>query len=450
MGLNAFVPTWKTHGLVKSNSLERHHTGKLVSAQRPTRQRHVVSAPLMKAAEQRVLVLGGTGRVGTETIKALARITPVPLSISVAGRDRSKGHRICRMLTTSNQNERTDLPPVDYHFKSVDITDESALIKLIKAHDVVIHTAGPFQRSKNPTGVLEAAMQANVPYMDICDDLIHAKECKKLHEVALSKGYTALISTGIYPGLSNLMAVEAASLMGTEPVKSLKIYYHTAGTGGIGATVLASTFLILSEHATCFDTHGREQKLPPAGNPEVIDFGGKLGKVTTYLLNLPEVVSLHENVFNGSPGTEIFAKFSTGPPIWNWLLQMMARRTPKSWLANRPAMLAFSKFSLPVVRAVDLLSGALTAMKIVAEGPTSSIIYSFEHDSLAECVGEATASFAVELVKKRLEGGQKGLAPGINYPEELSPDIRKHIIKNASRSANLFESTRYSSGRNWE
>lgn len=444
MLINTFVSPLKTSGLLHSSSNGKRLQAKSTSLRR-CRYRGDAAVPNMCAAQQRVLVLGGTGRVGTETIKSLSRMTPVSLSISVAGRDTLKGQRICRMLTDNAQRERESDSSVEYHFKAVDITDERALFEAIRVHDLVIHTAGPFQRSSKPTRVLEAAMQANVPYMDVCDDLEHAKECKRLHEVASEKSYTALISTGIYPGMSNLMAVEATALMGSEPVKSLKIYYHTAGTGGIGATVLASTFLILSEDATCYDAGGKEQKLPAAGKPEVVDFGGKLGKVTTYLLNLPEVVSLHENLFNEGSGTEVFAKFSTGPPIWNWLLQAMAKRAPKSWLANRSAMLAFSKFSLPVVRAVDLLSGALTSIKIIADGPISSVVYSYEHNSLAECVGEATASFAVEFLKTRMDDNGTSLRSGVFYPEELSPEVRRNIMKNASVSTNVFESNLYPS-----
>lgn len=438
----AFIPCVPLRGHPWTDVTSDYHPSGLNSI----RFAHSEHKPLAAIAvagkqEQRVLVLGGTGRVGTETIKALARITPVPLSVCVAGRDAARGRNICRNLAALAQDRGADSSPMKYEFAKIDINNERSLADLISGHDMVIHTAGPFQRKESSNRVLQVAMAANVPYMDVCDDLTHAKECKKLHDAAQKKGYAALISTGIYPGLSNLMAAEASARLGNEKVDSLKIYYHTAGTGGIGATVLASTFLILSEDAICYDKLGREKRKPSAGDPEIVDFGGKLGHISTYLLNLPEVVSLHDNLFKDGPGTEIFAKFSTGPPVWNWLLQAMAKWIPKEWLANRSAMLAFSQFSLPVVKAVDVLSGARTAIKVVAEQPGCSVTYSYEHESLASCVGEATASFAFQLLKRNRDVSNSTIGSGVFYPEELGDDVRAEILKDAAFSSNLFRIT---------
>jgi len=45
----------------------------------------------------------------------------------------------------------------------------------ITGHDLVIHTAGPFQRTSNHK-VLEQAIACKVPYMDVCDDLPYSEE----------------------------------------------------------------------------------------------------------------------------------------------------------------------------------------------------------------------------------------------------------------------------------
>lgn len=376
----------------------------------------------MRAASN-VLVVGGTGRVGTETIKALTRLSSQQLNITISGRNERRAQSLCHTLRSTAPAHRFDFVPCD-------ITQIESLTSLFEPFDLVVHTAGPFQRKENPDALLNAAMQTNVKYMDVCDDLSHAVACKQLHEQAVSRGYSALISTGIYPGLSNLMAADACQSI--DHVHSLKLYYHTAGTGGIGATILASTFLILSEAAVCY-ANGDQQLRPPAGDAEVLDFGGRIGRKTTYLLNLPEVTSLHNIV---APNANVFAKFSTAPPIWNWLLLATAKLVSPSILSNRDAMLKFSRFSLPIVRFVDQLSGARTGMVVVAEGRNTHIQFSFEHESLAACVGEATAAFAYELLNS------KSIPPGVHFPEELNNDVRKNIIKNASLTANFCEKKR--------
>lgn len=395
--------------------------------------------------EQRVLVLGGTGRVGTETIKALTRISPAPLSISVAGRNKARGAKICHNLTQAKEAPNY---PIRYNFYEMDINEESVLRTAVESHDLVIHTAGPFQRRECPDRVLRASMNANVPYMDICDDLDHAIACKQLHEEARERGYIALISTGIYPGISNLMAAEAFTRLGDSNLNSLQLNYHTAGSGGIGATVLASTFLILSEEAVCY-AGGRKVKMPAAGAPEVIDFEGKIGKRIAYLLNMPEVVSLRKYLLQGSADVDVCAKFSTGPAVWNWLLQAMAKWTPKEWLSNRRAMLALSQFSLPIVRAVDMLSGARTGIQIVAKSSSSSLTLSYEHNSLAQCVGEATVAFAYEFLRMTAKGGDhcSWIEPGVHFPEEVSSTVRAEVLRNATLTCNFF-STREASRPN--
>lgn len=383
-------------------------------------------------APPRVLVLGGTGRVGGATLRALARTYPGAMELVVAGRNGVRGRRVADALGECAE------------FVELDIGDASALKRVVEGCDVVVHAAGPFQRRAAPGEVLKAAIGAGVAYVDICDDLGHATVCRALAEEAVAAGVPALVCTGIYPGLSNLMVAEAVDRLQGARAEVVRIAYHTAGTGGIGATVLASTFLILSERAVVFDADGRRVTRPPASDPEVVDFGGRIGKKTAYLLNLPEVTSLHECLLERTGGGVVEAKFSTDPPIWNWLLQAMAKWTPTNWLANRPAMQAFAAFSLPVVRAVDFISGALTGIKVVvsgaanADGERETVTFSYEHESLEACVGEATAAFVIEMLRQLDADVDGTIRPGVHYPEELDADVRARICANATLTANAY------------
>lgn len=380
---------------------------------------------------RRVLMLGGTGRVGLETVKALVHQSEQPLDITLGGRNVRYGEQICTKLSRETSRTRSD---VAYKFEQVDIKQPSCMRDIIAQHDLVIHSAGPFQRCGDATGVLRAAMAENVSYMDVCDDVTHAQECKKLDESACLQNYTALICTGVYPGLSNLMAIKAVEELDCEHFDSLKLFYHTTGTGGIGATVLATTFLMLSDAAVCFDSSGKVLRLPTS-QPEVFDFSGGIGARTTYVLNFPEVTSLFENL--EAEGAEVCAKFCTGPPVWNWLLQRMAKWVPNEILRNSNAMRMFAKFSLPVVRAVDLISGARTGIVVLARVGDKCVKVCFEHERLATCVGEATAAFAVELMKRGEEDCE--IQNGVLYPEQLMPSVRERVSRNATSSADLFD-----------
>jgi hypothetical protein len=118
--------------------------------------------------------------------------------------------------------------------------------------DLVIHCGGPFQK-RSRCEVLEAAIEAKVNYIDVCDDMSFAKLAKGLHAKAKQAGVSAITTTGIYPGVSNLMAAkmlhDVTAVKKTDedgnpkpaltPVK-LEYYYFTAGSGGAGPTILAT------------------------------------------------------------------------------------------------------------------------------------------------------------------------------------------------------------------
>lgn len=109
-------------------------------------------APEVKLADPtrnyRVLVLGGTGRVGESTAVALSKLCP-KLKIVVAGRNREKGEAMVAKLGENSE------------FCQVDINDANMLQTSLKDVDLVVHAAGPFQQAPKCT-VLEAAIKTKV------------------------------------------------------------------------------------------------------------------------------------------------------------------------------------------------------------------------------------------------------------------------------------------------
>lgn len=197
--------------------------------------------------------------------------------------------------------------------------------------------------------------------------------------------------------------------------------------------------MLLSEEATVFvGPKGVRTTRPPASDVEVIDFGGDVGEKSVYLLNLPEVESISKYLCSG----EVTAKFATGPPFWNSLLRATARYVPSSLLRNQKLMLAFSKFSLPVVRAVDIFSGARTAIRVDVEfheGKRARGIY--EHETLQGCVGDATAAFVSEMIFPTSSVPRKA---GVHFPEEIAlndSEAGAAILRRAAAGADRYAIT---------
>ncbi|KAL9458673.1 hypothetical protein AB3S75_007526 [Citrus x aurantiifolia] len=148
----------------------------------------------MKNRNARVLVLGGTGRVGGSTAVALSKLCP-DLQIVVGSRNSEKG---AAMVSTLGKNSE---------FAEVNIYNEGSLLMALRDVDLVVHAAGPFQQAPKCT-VLEAAIETKTAYIDVCDDTIYSQRAKSFKDRAIAANIPAITTGGIYPGVSNVMAAE--------------------------------------------------------------------------------------------------------------------------------------------------------------------------------------------------------------------------------------------------
>jgi hypothetical protein len=142
---------------------------------------------------------------------------------------------------------------------------------------------------------LKAAIAAKVPYLDLCDDVEYAKRARAMSEEAKAAGVACITSAGIYPGVSNVMAAEmiavnraasaasaaaansssddgdevndegnvsgaatavatAAATAADEVAVEYVLYnYFCAGSGGVGTTILATSYMLCGEEVVCWD-----------------------------------------------------------------------------------------------------------------------------------------------------------------------------------------------------
>ncbi|TYI73587.1 hypothetical protein E1A91_D07G139400v1 [Gossypium mustelinum] len=372
-----------------------------------------------KTRNSRVLVLGGTGRVGGSTATALSKLCP-DLRIVVGGRNREKG---AAMVATLGKNSE---------FAEVNINNKDSLEAALSDVDLVVHAAGPFQQSQKCT-VLEAAIETQTAYLDVCDDTNYAFRAKSFKDRAVDANISAITTGGIYPGVSNVMAAElvhaARSESKTEPDR-LRFSYYTAGSGGAGPTILATSFLLLGEEVVAYNK-GQKIKLKPFTGMLNVDFGKGIGKRDVYLLNLPEVRSAHEVL----EVPTVSARFGTAPFFWNWGMEAMTNLLPAEFLRDRSKVQQLVEWFDPLVRAVDGIAGERVSMRVDLECTNGrSTLALFSHRRLSVAVGNATAAFAVAI----LEGSTQ---PGVWFPEEpegIAVEAREELLKRAAEGAIAF------------
>ncbi|KAF8664669.1 hypothetical protein HU200_054379 [Digitaria exilis] len=347
------------------------------SSAAPSSSRRDAAQTKRSSRTARVLVLGGTGRVGGSTATALSKLRP-DLSILVGGRNRSSS---CKAPKNHSLNPDVCLFALS-SLCLVLLDDNHNYLDFFSSFfsqgvDLVIHTAGPFQRAEECT-VLQALSNRS-GYLEEAEYLI-----------------LLVIINILYSSLMTVMAAElvhAARSENGEPER-LRFFYYTAGTGGAGPTILATSFLLLGEDVIAYNK-GEEIKLKPYSGALGIDFGKGVRKKNVYLLC-----------------ATVSAQFGTAPFFWNWGMQAFANFLPAEFLRDRNKVQKLVESVDPLVRAIDGIAGERVSIRVDLECSNGrNTIGLFTHRKQSVSVGFATAAFALAV----LEGNTQ---PGVWFPEE--------------------------------
>ncbi len=145
----------------------------------------------------KVLALGGSGAMGRMAVAVLLD-SPKVSSITVADINKNLAETFVELVGSDKLSA-----------VQLDINEKEKLIELMKTHDVVINTAGPFYKFGVP--VLEAAIEARRSFLDIMDDYKPTLDALERNNEAKDADITAIIGLGASPGISNLLAVHSCS-----------------------------------------------------------------------------------------------------------------------------------------------------------------------------------------------------------------------------------------------
>ena len=378
-----------------------------------------------------VLVVGGSGRVGGSTLRWLERLSRGAVAGASPLRLASGGRSISRFQAAQRRLNQPDLAFVD-----VDLGHSvEQLTAAVRGAQLVVHTAGPFQGRSQPK-LLEACIAAGVAYCDVCDEWPLSQQAKQLSAAAIAAGIPAVVSSGIWPGASALMAAEAVDrLGGPGACDQLELSFFTAGTGGAGPTIVSATFLLLAEEALTL-SGGELSGQPAWSGRRIVDFGSGVGRRACFLLDNPDVPSTAAAL----QISDCASRFGTAPALWNQLFAVM-QKLPKPLLRNRQVMHAFSLLSMPVIRAVDAAVGSTNAMRIDAHGagwqpqpalraPQPGGLRWSGHRGL--CFGSAARPH-------QWITGVSTIPAGVWFPAELNSLARRNILEVVRQKALIWE-----------
>ncbi len=327
---------------------------------------------------QTVLVLGGNGRIGRSVAADI--LTHTAAQVTVTGRLPAAAFEL------SNRQQ----------YQRLDLADEAAVEKAIAQHDLTIHSAGPF-RSRNHHVLLSCIAQGK-PYLDVADSPDSVRQALTYRQKAEEAGVTAVVSTGIFPGISGSMMRQGIEQLDT--AEKVHLSYLVAGSGGAGVTVMRTTFIELQTPFVS-KIDGRWQKIEPYSQREVIDFP-RYGRGGVYWFNTIEAFTVAETF----PEVEtIVTKFGSVPDYYNRLTWLMARM-PKAILKNPQVIESLSHISYRMTQVTDPRTGVGISMRIQIEGgkdgERATYVATFDHEDTAYCAGSGTGAIAQLILAGRL------------------------------------------------
>lgn len=241
----------------------------------------------------RVLCLG-CGAMGRVAVRDL--IEHSDLELTVADLDGSKVEAVIKELGDGRLEGAT-----------VDVTDRSQLVGLMRRADVVLSCVGPFY--KYALAVVEAAIEAERSLVDICDDYDVTPKVLELHEEAKAKGITVITGMGASPGATNLLAKLGAERLDEAEEVRIGLVQSAADPEG-GPAVIYHVFHAMCGSVPTYKGGKTEEVRAFVDGEEELEFPG-LGSFKVYHIGHPEPLTLPRYI----PGLKtVSCKLTLNPP----------------------------------------------------------------------------------------------------------------------------------------
>jgi saccharopine dehydrogenase-like NADP-dependent oxidoreductase len=410
-----------------------------------------------------IVILGGSGRIGTAIATHLIRRAGDDLllpslspsgKIILVGRNAQQGQDAVQEVLDATSQFSSSIP-VEFRCIS-DVWDSSQLTKLFSNAAAVMHTAGPYQ-NKYPIP-LKTAIEQEVPvYVDVSDPLEYLDASLKLNDAATSSGTCALLAAGAFPGLSNLLAMEAAdSLPAGCQVEDVGFNYFTAGLGGSGDVNLYITNLGFGDEMPQYE-NGKLKYFKSLTGKLLgeVDFytestmARRVGSKQVFSWPFPEAATVaRELKITGRS----HACMGTAPDAWNVMLGLLVDIVPRSWWRSEKFSQFMADFSQPLVKATDKWLqftspdgvGETHAMRIdvTARAPdnkndvlVSTIVQG--HESFRQCVAQSSAEYCINLLQSQAQTREGGVQ--LVEQRYCNREMRKQLIEKMTTTPGTIE-----------
>ncbi|MEL7833521.1 saccharopine dehydrogenase family protein [Fodinibius sp. Rm-B-1B1-1] len=232
--------------------------------------------------ENNILIVGGYGSVGSVISQHLSKT--YPNRVIVAGRSFDKAEHLCQKLN----HRATPL--------RCDINNTKRYSELLNDVTLVIMCI-----DQNDTSFVQYCFSEGIMYIDITAGYEFLSEVEKLDDIAVENNATGVLSVGLAPGITNLLAKHCKNQL----AETIELDIHLLlGSGEKHGT--AAYHWMLDNLNTKYLIKGIKQDytVESFSDPKEVYFNSELGKRKTYLFNLSDQHVIANNI----EGVRVFTR----------------------------------------------------------------------------------------------------------------------------------------------
>lgn len=231
------------------------------------------------------------------------------------------------------------LPPGRATAARLDLYDREGLRAAIEGATLVVLGAGPYNRTAGP--VMQACLEAKVPYLDFDDDIESTLHALSLHDDAVAAGVPMYIGCGASPGITNVLVADAAGEL--DQVDNIDVYWVVGDErGAVGRAVLDHMLRVAAGPCMTWENGGpvRHQSWVETRWTEL---GAGLGLTMVHETAHPEPVTLPRK-YPDAKNIRCFGGLDPAP--YNGMI--------------RGVGLAVQQGKMPMAKAIDFLEAVMT------------------------------------------------------------------------------------------
>ena len=309
----------------------------------------------------------------------------------------------------------------------VDATSPETLEKAMLGSSAAASAIGPYFKFGHH--VINAALQAGTPIVDICDDFDAVEKILGLNDLAKEIGTTVLTGMGWTPGLSNLLAAKGMSEL--DNTREVNIYWLGSTAGESGNAVILHTLHIFTG---MIPTYKNKQlvDIPAGSGKEKVNFS-EIGTYSMFHVGHPEPVTLarfYEDLEKVSLKGGLTSEFLNNVTVKLCRSGLSSSQKGKDRIAHIVGKVL--KLGSKYIKGEETRSAIKVELKGSKDGKPASVTYEARAD-MADLTGLPLSIGTLMLARKEITKS------GVHAPEDVV-DCDKFISEMEARGV-IIEKT---------